>query len=89
LEKQLATAAFWFGVLSTAIALVTRLLALMGIFAFSTAVPVAGRNPISYRTFLEGAILFFIMAIASGVIAWGKEQGSATSASAREKVAAR
>jgi hypothetical protein len=73
LEKQLATAAFWIAVLSTAIALITRLLALLGIFAFSTTV-VSGRNPLSYRTFLEGAILFFLMAIASGVLAWGKGQ---------------
>jgi hypothetical protein len=73
MEKSLATIAFWIGVVCTVIALITRGLAVIGIFAFSTTY--AGRgNPISYRTFLEGAILFFIMAIASGVIALGKEQ---------------
>jgi hypothetical protein len=73
MEKSLATTAFWIGVVSTGIALIMRCLAVVGIFAFSTTY--AGRgNPISYRTFLEGAILFFMMAIASGVIAWGKER---------------
>ena len=73
MEKQLATAAYWIGVLSTLIAIITRGLALLGIFVFSPTV-VAGKNPISYRTFLEGAILFFVMAIASALIAWAKER---------------
>jgi hypothetical protein len=73
LEKQLAAAAFWIGVLCTVVAIITRGLALMGIFAFSSTV-VAGKNPISYRTFLEGAVLFFVMAIASGVGALAKER---------------
>jgi hypothetical protein len=73
LEKHLATAAYWIGILSTAIALIMRLLALMGIFAFSRAV-VEGKTPITYRAFLDGAMLFFIMSIASGVIAWTKER---------------
>jgi len=33
-----------------------------------------GKIPISYRSFLDGAILFFIMAIASSVVAWAKAQ---------------
>jgi len=73
LEKQLATAAYWVGILSTVIALITRGLALVGIFAFSPNNSWK-QNPVSYRTFLEGAVLFFMMAIASGVIAWGKER---------------
>ena len=73
MEKQLATAAYWIGILSTAIALIFRLLALNGVVPFYPAA-VAGRNPISYRTFLEGAILFFVMAIASAVMVWAKER---------------
>jgi hypothetical protein len=85
-EKQLAAIAYWLGILSTILALITRGLAVMGWFAFSNAY--AGRgNPISYRTFLEGAVLFFVMAIASGVIALSKERSSAAAISAREKVA--
>jgi hypothetical protein len=70
-EKQLALSAYWIGVVSTFFALVTRLLAAVGVFVLS-ATP--GKVPISYRSFLDGAILFFIMAIASSVIAWAKAQ---------------
>jgi len=73
LEKSLATAAYWIGILSTVIALVTRGLALVGIFAFSPSV-IGKANPVSYRTFLEGAVLFFLMAIASGILASSKER---------------
>ena len=73
MEKQLATAAYWIGLLSTLIALVMRLLALLGVLVYNPGV-VVGRNPISFRTFLEGAVLFFIMAIASSCIAWVKER---------------
>jgi hypothetical protein len=71
MEKQLGTIAYWIGLLSTAIALITRLLAAIGVFVFT---PSAGKIPISYRSFLDGAILFFIMAIASSVAAWAKEK---------------
>ena len=73
MEKQLATAAYWAGIVSTVLALIMRGLALLGIYAFSPGV-VAGRNPVSFRTFLEGAILFFVMAIASSVIAMAKDR---------------
>jgi hypothetical protein len=72
MEKHLATAAYWLGVISTLLALIMRALALFGAFTFSGAV-VGGRNPLSFRTFLEGAILFFVMAIASTAITWLKE----------------
>ncbi len=71
MEKQLSTTAYWIGVLSTVIALITRLLAAVGVFVFT---PTPGKAPISYRTFLDGAMLFFIMAIASSVAAWVKQQ---------------
>jgi hypothetical protein len=72
LEKQLSTAAYWIAIVSTVLALITRGLAVLGIFVFPVSSP--GKIPISYRTFLDGAILFFIMAIASSVIAWAKKQ---------------
>jgi len=70
--EKLASAAYWIGVLSTLIALVMRGLALVGIFAFSPSSMGRG-NPISYRAFLEGAVLFYIMAIASGLLARNRE----------------
>jgi hypothetical protein len=72
LEKQLATAAYWIGLVSTVLALITRGLTVLGIFVFP--VSTTGKIPISYRSFLDGAILFFIMAIASSVIVSAKAQ---------------
>ena len=74
MEKQLSTVAYWIGVISTVLALITRVLAVMGVFALP--VPTLGRNPISYRSFLDGAMLFFVMAIASSVAMWVKQQRS-------------
>ena len=73
MEKHLATTAYWIGILCTAIAVITRGLALMGMFVFSSTYT-QGRNPMSYRTFLEGAVLFFLMAIASAWIASNRQQ---------------
>jgi hypothetical protein len=74
MEKQLSTVAYWIGVISTVLALITRLLAVMGVFALPDAT--LGKNPISYRSFLDGAMLFFVMAIASSVAMWVKQQKS-------------
>jgi hypothetical protein len=74
MEKQLGTVAYWIGVVSTVVAIVTRLLTSIGIFLFP--LPTPGRVPISYRSFLDGAMLFFVMAIASSVALWVKQQRS-------------
>lgn len=74
MEKQLSTVAYWIGVISTVLALMTRLLAVMGVFALPAAT--LGKNPISYRSFLDGAMLFFVMAIASSAAMWAKQQKS-------------
>ena len=73
MEKQVTSAAYWIGILCTIIALITRLCAMAGVFVFPV---VAGKIPLSYRTFLDGAILFFMMAIASSVVTWVKTQRS-------------
>jgi hypothetical protein len=36
----------------------------------------AGTSPLSYKSFLDGAMLFFVMAIASSVTLWAKAQKS-------------
>lgn len=74
MEKQLATLAYWFGIASTAIALIMRGLAVLGVFVFPYTPAAGGKVPLSYRTFLEGAILFFVMAIAGAAVAWAKER---------------
>jgi hypothetical protein len=73
MEKHLGSLAYWIGLLSTVIAVITRLLAAVGVFVLPAT---AGRVPISYRSFLDGAILFFMMAIASSVAMWAKSQKS-------------
>lgn len=68
-------AAYWIGIISTLIAVMMRGLAVLGIFAFPYVTnPTGGKIPLSYRTFLEGAILFFSMALAGTAIAWVKGQ---------------
>jgi hypothetical protein len=74
LEKQIATIAYWIGIVSTALAIIMRGLAVLGIFTMPYTAIAGGKVPISYHTFLDGAILFFVMAIASAVIAWAKER---------------
>jgi len=76
MEKQLSMAAYWIAVVSTVLSLILRGLAALGVFVFPSSAEAGGKIPLSYRTFLEGAILFFTMAIASSVIAWAKGQKS-------------
>jgi hypothetical protein len=73
LEKQLCTAAYWIGIVSTVLALITRALAAIGVFVLPVT---PGKVPISYKSFLDGAMLFFVMAIASCVALWVKQQKS-------------
>ncbi|MFZ0395000.1 MAG: hypothetical protein WCF17_11765 [Terracidiphilus sp.] len=72
--KQLATASYWVGVVSTVIALIMRALAWVGVLAIEPGIRGGKYFPLSYRTFLEGAILFFVMAIASATVALVKEK---------------
>ena len=74
MEKKLCTVAYWIGIISTVLALITRLLAVIGVFVFPA--PTSGRIAISYKSFLDGAMLFFVMAIASSVAMWVKQQKS-------------
>ena len=74
MEKQIATAAFWIGIVSTVIALIMRALAWVGILAVEPGIQGGKYYPLSYRTFLEGAVLFFVMAIASAVVTQAKER---------------
>lgn len=63
MEKQLSALSYWLGLICTAIALILRLLALVHV-----AVPYLGGptgSGISYLSFLRGAELFFLLAIAS------------------------
>jgi len=62
MEKILIKLSYWLGVASIALAVLSKVLNSVGVnFAqFSTR-----GNAVSYRTFEVGAILFFLMAIAT------------------------
>jgi hypothetical protein len=74
MEKQLGIAAYWLGFISTVLALITRALAMVGVWGLPAAT--SGKIPLSYKSFLDGAMLFFVMAIASSVVMWVKQQKS-------------
>jgi len=63
MEKQLSALGYWLGLVSVVLALILRSLVFFGV------VPIhfgpAGGTGISYMTFLHGAGLFFVLAIAS------------------------
>jgi hypothetical protein len=74
MEKKLSSVAYWIGIVCAAVALIARALALVGTRVFPALPP--GKVELSYRSFLEGAMLFFVMAIASAVVRWAKTQRS-------------
>jgi hypothetical protein len=70
-EKHILRWSYWLGVASILLALLTRALDVFGAF------PVVLRgqgDPISFHTFLNGTLIFFLAAIASSCYAWSKIQ---------------
>jgi hypothetical protein len=61
-EKQIVTVSYWLGLLSTLLALALRLLNMLGIL--TTRVVAQGRT-LWYMSFYKGALLFFVIAIAT------------------------
>jgi hypothetical protein len=74
LEKRIANWAYWLGLGSTFLAFISRSLAIIGLWPASRIAP-SGKIPLSYWSFFDGAILMFMIAIASSIIDWTKEQG--------------
>ena len=63
MEKQLATIGYWLGLLSTVLALIFRFTTALNVHIPTMGSP--GGTAISYTSFLHGAALFFLLAIAS------------------------
>jgi len=63
MEKQLSTIGYWLGVICTVLALILRALAALHIYPNQMGAP--GGFAISYLSFLRGAVLFYLLAIAS------------------------
>jgi hypothetical protein len=66
-QKQIVAGSYWLGLLSAVIALVLRSLNLLGILS-RTVVP--GGRTLWYMSFYKGALLFFLIAIATASYAW-------------------
>lgn len=72
MEKHIIQWGYWLGVVCVVLAVVTRGLNVLGVVNLLT-----GRgNPIGYRSFLDGALLFFLAAIATSAYAWFKTHKS-------------
>jgi len=63
MEKQLSVIGYWLGLISTVLALIFRLLTALDRIPPFLGAP--GGNAISYMSFLHGAVLFFLLTIAS------------------------
>lgn len=63
MEKQLSVVGYWLGLICTVLALIFRMLAAFNIFLPYMSAP--GGIAISYMSFVHGAVLFFLLAIAS------------------------
>jgi len=63
MEKQLSTIGYWLGLLCTVLALVLKALAVLKVYAPPVGAP--GGIAITYMSFLHGAVLFFLLTIAS------------------------
>ncbi len=63
MEKYLSAAGYWLGLICTVLAIISRVL-----IAFNSTPPrigVADGLALSYNSFLHGAAMFFLLAIAS------------------------
>jgi len=63
MEKQLSLIGYWLGLICTVLALLFRFLTVLNKVPPFLGAP--GGSALSYRSFLSGALLFFLLAIAS------------------------
>jgi hypothetical protein len=71
MKKHIIRYSFWLGVLNVLLALLTRALNILGVPLATISTRGA---PIAYRTFLDVAQLFFLLAIATASYVWFKSQ---------------
>jgi hypothetical protein len=63
MEKQLSLIGYWLGLICTVLALILRLFYVLNMIPPRMGAP--GGTALSYTSFLHGATLFFLLAIAS------------------------
>jgi len=73
MEKHIMQWSYWLGVICVVSAIVTRFLNTLGLP--SMLLQTRG-NSISYRSFVDGALLFLITSIATAGFAWFKRQST-------------
>lgn len=73
MEKHIMQWSYWLGVLCVLLALVTRILNSLGL---PTTLLQTRGDPVSFRTFVNGAMLFLVTSIATTGFVWFKGQKS-------------
>jgi hypothetical protein len=73
MEKHIMRWSYWLGVVCVVLAIVTRFLNTLGL---PTMLLQTRGNSISYRSFVDGALLFLITSIATAGFAWFKRQST-------------
>lgn len=72
MEKKLAIIAYWIGIACTVIAVIERGLAMIGVWGSPSVSRFIWQMQLSGKSFLDGAMLFFLMAVASSAALWVK-----------------
>jgi hypothetical protein len=73
MEKHIMRWSYWLGVICVVLAVVTRILNSLGM---STVLLQTKGDSISFRTFVDGALLFLITSIATAGFVWFKRQNT-------------
>jgi hypothetical protein len=73
MEKHIMRWSYWLGVICVVLAVATRFLNTLGL---PTMLLQTRGNSISYRSFVDGALLFLITSIATAGFAWFKRQST-------------
>jgi len=76
MEKQLISVAYWIGIVCTVLAVISRGLLMIGVLVFPLVASSSGKIELSPKSYLDGAMLFFVIAIASSAVMWAKTQKS-------------
>jgi hypothetical protein len=70
LGKQIVTASYWLGIVSSLVALGLRSINILGM---QIPTLIKRGQALSYMSFYRGALLFFLIAIATASYAWVRE----------------
>jgi hypothetical protein len=73
MEKHIMQWSYWLGMACVLLAVVTRILNSLGV---STMLLQTRGNPVSFRTFVNGAMLFLLTSIATAGFVWFKRQSA-------------